>query len=238
MNRILLMVLRNLTFVPGAYMKLCRYAKNPQNYTEEEMYGHIRYIMNTGIGAGNIDFQVYGEENIPQENGFMVYGNHQGMFDIMAIVAAFKRPIAAVLKKELKNIPFLKQVVACTKSFPMDRSDVRQSMTVIQAVTREVKNGRNYVIFPEGTRSRKGNEMLEFHAGSFRPALKAKCPILPIAFVDSYKVLDQKGSDPVKVQVHLLEPIQYEEFKDMNTNELAQMVHDRIEAAVKKYAAE
>lgn len=236
MNRILLMVLRNITRVPGAYIKLCKYAKNPDKYTEEEMYNHIRYIMNMGITSGNIDFQVYGADNVPTEGGFMMYGNHQGMFDILAIIVGCKVPMGAVLKKELKNIPFLKQIVACTKSFPMDRGDVRQSMTVIQAVTKEVKRGRNYLIFPEGTRSRKGNQMLEFHAGSFRPALKAKCPIQPVAFIDSYKVLDQKGCDPVTVQVHFLEPIPYEEFKDMNTNELAEMVHNRIETVVNKYS--
>ena len=32
MNRIALMVLRNFFFVPGAYAKLCRYAKHPENY--------------------------------------------------------------------------------------------------------------------------------------------------------------------------------------------------------------
>ena len=184
MNRILLMVLRNITRVPGAWIKLCRYAKDPEKYSEKEMYDHIRYILNMAVESGNIDFQVYGKENIPEENGYMIYANHQGMFDILATVVAMEKPMAAVLKKELKNIPFLKQIVACTNSFPMDRSDVRQSMTVIQAVTKEVKKGRNYIIFPEGTRSRNGNEMLEFHAGSFRPAIKAKCPILPVAIID------------------------------------------------------
>ena len=46
MNRILLMVLRNFPKVPGTYAKLCKYAKNPDQYTEKEMYEHIRYFMN------------------------------------------------------------------------------------------------------------------------------------------------------------------------------------------------
>ena len=233
MNRILLMVLRNITRVPGAWIKLCRYARDPEKYTDKEMYDHVRYILGMAVTSGNIDLKVYGKENIPKENGYMVYSNHQGMFDTLAMVHVMEEPMAVVFKKEIKNIPFLKQVTTCTNSFAMDRSDVRQSMTVIQAVTKEVKKGKNYIIFPEGTRSKKGNEMLEFHAGSFRPAVKAKCPILPVALIDFYKVLDQKGCDPVTVQLHYLEPIQYEEFKDMNTNELALMVHDRIEAVVK-----
>lgn len=118
----------------------------------------------------------------------------------------------------------------------MDRDDIRQSMQVIQATIKEVKNGRNYLIFPEGTRSKKGNEMLEFHNGSFKCATKAQCTILPVAFIDCFKVLDQKGCKPVDIQIHYLEPIPYEEYKGMNTVELARMVHDRIEAVVKENA--
>ena len=232
MNRILLMVLRNILVVPGAYMKLCHYAKNTDKYTEEEMYKHIQYILKLAVKSGNIDLKVTGTENIPQEDGFLMYGNHQGMFDILAIAATCDRPLGVVLKKELENIPFLKQVIACTKSFPMDRADIKQSMTVIMGVIEELKKGRNYVIFPEGTRSKNGNNMLEFHGGSFKCALKAKCPIVPIAFVDSFKVLDQKGCKPVSVQIHYLKPIMYEEYKDLKTVELAELVKSRIKVVV------
>ena len=211
MNRILLMVLRNFWRVPGAYWKLCHYAKHTDKYPEEEKYRHIQYILKLAVESGNIDLKVTGKENIPTKNGFLMYGNHQGMFDILAIAVTCDNPLAAVLKKELANIPFLKQVIACTKSFPMDREDIKQSMEVIIKVIAEVKKGRNYLIFPEGTRSKKGNELLEFHGGSFKCATKAKCPIVPVAFVDSFKVLDQKGCKPVTVQIHYLEPIMYEE---------------------------
>lgn len=234
MNRILLMVLRNFWKVPGAYLKLCHYAKHTDEYPEAEKYAHIFYIFKTAVESGNIDLQVSGKENFPKEDGFIIYGNHQGLFDIMAIAGTCERPLAAVLKKELKDIPFLKQVIACTKSFPMDREDIKQSMEVIVSVIKEVKQGRNYLIFPEGTRSRNGNEMLEFHSGSFKCASKTKCPILPVALIDCYKVLDEKGCKPVTVQVHYLKPIYYEEYKDMNTKEIADMVHARIEEKIKQ----
>lgn len=231
--RILLMVFRNLWKVPWAYWKLCHYAKYTDKYTEEEKYKHIQYILKTAVTSGNIDLQVYGKENIPKENGFLFYANHQGLFDILAICAACDNPLSAVLKKELANIPFLKQIVACTKAFPMDREDIKQSMEVILGVTKEVMNGRNYLIFPEGTRSKMGNQMLEFHGGSFKCATKAKCPVIPIALIDSFKVLDQKGCKPVTVQLHFLSPIYYEEYKSMNTKELAALVRGRIEETVR-----
>lgn len=235
MNRIVTMVLKNLPIVPGAWQKLCRYAKHPEKYSEEEMYRHIQYILKRAVRGGNIDLQVSGTENIPKEGGFMLYANHQGMFDVLAVAATCDIPVGAVLKKELYDIPFLHQVAICTRSFPMDREDVRQSLTVIQSVIREVKAGRNYLIFPEGTRSRNGNQMGQFHSGSFRCATRSKCPIVPVALVDSFKVLDQKGSKPVTVQIHYLKPICWEEYGNLKTTELAALVKARIAQAIQAH---
>ena len=142
MNRIVTMVLKNLWIVPGAWFKLCRYAKHTDEYPEEEKYRHIQYILQRAVRGGNVDMTVTGQENIPTEGGFMLYANHQGMFDVLAIAATCHRPIGAVLKKELYDIPFLHQIVLCTKSFAMDREDVRQSLTVIQNVTGSEKGKR------------------------------------------------------------------------------------------------
>ena len=232
MNRLALMVIKNIFRVPGLWSKLQKYAKNPEKYSEEEKWAHVQHIMQLAVAAGNVELQVTGLENIPEAGGFMMYANHQGMFDVLAIAATCDRPIGAVLKKELYNIPFLHQIAVCTKSFAMDREDVRQSLTVIQNVTEEVKNGRNYLIFPEGTRSRQGNTMLDFHGGSFRCATKSKCTIVPVALVACFKVLDQKGSKPVTVQIHYLDPIPYEEFAGMKPAAVAALVKSRIQAKI------
>ena len=237
MNRLVMVVLKNILLVPAAWIKLCKYAKHTDDYSYEEKYKHIRYILKHVCKSGNINLHVTGLENIPEQDGFLMCGNHQGIFDIVAIVDSFERPLAAVLKKELAEIPFLKQVIQCTKSFPMDRDDVRQSMKVIQSTAKELKDGRNMIIFPEGTRSKMGNQMGEFHAGSFKCATMAKAPIVPFAFIDSFKVLDQDGCDPLKVQLHYLQPIFYEEYKDLKTNEIAALVKSRIGEAIEKNLA-
>ena len=106
-------------------------------------------------------------------------------------------------------------------------------MQVIINMTREVKNGRNYLIFPEGTRSKQGNHPQEFKGGSFKAAIKAKCPIIPVALIDSYKSFDTGSAAPVTVQVHFLKPMEYEEYKDMKSTEIAAEVKRRIEETIK-----
>ena len=168
MKRIIMMVLRNLLFVPWGWFMLNRYAKNVDNYTEGERYALLKKIVRRANKGGNITVQSYGVENIPNENGFMFYPNHQGLYDVLAIVDVCPTPFSVVAKKEVGNVPFLKQVFTCMKAYIMDREDIRQSMQIILDVTKEVKAGRNYLIFAEGTRSKNGNHPREFKGGSFK----------------------------------------------------------------------
>ncbi|MBQ0000182.1 MAG: 1-acyl-sn-glycerol-3-phosphate acyltransferase [Clostridiales bacterium] len=235
MKRILLMVFRNLIFVPFAWIKLCWYAGHVERYTEEQKYDILRMITDHAVRSGNITIDAHGVENIPSESGYMFYPNHQGMFDMLAIIHSNEKPLSAIVKKEAAGVPFLKQVIALMKGFAIDREDIRQSMEVIIKVTKEVKAGRNYVIFAEGTRSRNGNHLLEFKGGSFKAATKAKCPIIPVALIDSYKAFDTGSIAQITVQVHYLPPMLYEEYKDMKTVEIAAEVKRRIEETIREY---
>lgn len=233
MKRILMMVFRNILLVPYMWIKLCYHASHVDKYTEEEHYKMLRYITYRANKGGNVIIDVHGQENIPKENGFMFFPNHQGMYDVLAIIDACPKPFSVVAKKEVANVPFLKQVFACMKVYMLDREDVRQAMEVIINVTKEVKKGRNYLIFAEGTRSKKGNQIQDFKGGSFKAATKARCPIVPVALIDSFKPFDTNSITPVTVQVHFLEPLLYEEYKDMKTNEIAETVKERIQNKIR-----
>lgn len=234
MKRILLMVFRNLFLVPAAWCKLCYYASHVDKYPEKKRYELLKYIVRIANRGGNVHIDVHGQEHIPEKDGFMFFPNHQGLYDVLALVDACPdHPISVVAKKEVKNIQFLKQVFACMKAYTIDRDDVRQSMKVIMKVSEEVEKGRNYVIFAEGTRSKDGNNVGEFKGGSFKAATKARCPIIPVALIDSFKPFDTNSIEQVNVQVHFLEPMLYEEYKDMKTIEIAAEVKRRIEETIK-----
>ena len=114
MNRIVRMVLLNLFRLPGMYGRLCHYAKNTDQYPEIEKWTHIHKMMGYAVASGNIDLQVFGKENIPAQDGMILYANHQGLFDVLALASDWDRPLAAVLKKELAEVPLLKQIRQCT----------------------------------------------------------------------------------------------------------------------------
>lgn len=232
MKRILMMVLRNLYIVPYGWIRLCYRAAHVDKYTEEDMYAFLQWVDRRANRGGNVHIEVHGKENIPEKDGFMFFPNHQGLYDVLAIIEACPRPFSVVAKKEIAKIPFLKQVFACVKAYMIDREDVRQAMQVIINVANEVKKGRNYLIFAEGTRSKNGNCVGNFKGGSFKSATKAKCPIVPVALIDSFKPFDTNSIKPVTVQVHFLKPLQYEEYKDMKTTEIAALVQERIQKTI------
>lgn len=234
MKRILLMVFRNFLLVPFAWCRLCYHASHTEKYSDEEQYALLKYITLRANRGGNVTIDVHGSENIPKKNGFMFFPNHQGLYDVLAIIEATPCPFSVVAKKEIANIPFLKQVFACMKAYMLDREDVRQAMQVIIDVTNEVKKGRNYLIFAEGTRSKNGNQLRDFKGGSFKSATKAKCPIVPVALLNAYKPFDTNTIAPVTVQVHFLKPMYYEEYKDMKTTEIAAKVKSRIEKVIRE----
>ena len=53
-----------------------------------------------------------------------------------------------------------------------------------------------------------------FKGGSFKAATKSKCPIVPVALIDSFKPFDCNNIKKCTVQIHYLPAIYYDEYKD------------------------
>ncbi|MBP5282277.1 MAG: 1-acyl-sn-glycerol-3-phosphate acyltransferase [Lachnospiraceae bacterium] len=228
------MVLANILWAPFAFIKLCWIARK-YNGDYNPGFQMSKKIAKHAIWGGNIKLEVHGIENVPEEDGFMYYPNHQGLFDSLTFFASSPKPFAAVIKKEARNIILLKQVIEATGTLAMDREDVRQSMQVINQIAEEVKAGRNYLIFPEGHRSREGNKVQEFKPGSFKAAQKAKCPIVPCALINCFIPFDVQSIRRVTVKLIYLKPMYYEEYNDMKTVEIAAEVKRRIVEAIAQY---
>ena len=232
--RIALMVIRKLYLVPFLFYKIWMAARHYQgDYTKG--FQLAKKISGHAIAAGNVTLEVHGIENVPKEDGFIFYPNHQGLFDILTFYKSCPKPFAVVIKKEAKDVILLKQVLQATGSQAMDRDDIRQSMQVINQVAKEVQEGRNYLIFAEGHRSKEGNKLLDFKGGSFKAAQKAKCPIVPCALINSFVPFDAKSIRPVTVTLIYMKPMYYDEYQHMNTNEIACEVKHRIEETIAQY---
>ena len=234
MRRIALMVFRLLYKAFYYFYHICKCASR-EDISYEEGFRWIKRTTILANRAGRVKIEAHGLENLPEKDGFIMFPNHQGLFDVLVFFESCPRPFAFVIKKEEADIILLKQVREALGSLVMDREDIRQSMKVIQTMAEEVKKGRNFLIFPEGTRSRQGNHTLEFKGGTFKSAVKAKCPIVPCALIDSFIPFDEKSIRPVTVHLYYLKPLYYEEYQNMKTTEIAEEVKRRIDEQIEAH---
>lgn len=243
MYRIVLMVLKLFYKVPYYLYRIGKYGKlreretnmNTPNTLNGEAFQFIKKVTVNANKAGNVIIEAHGLENIPEKTGFMFFPNHQGLFDVLSLLESCPVPFSFVIKKEASRTILLKQVISALGAIAIDRQDIRQSMEVINEVAKRVVDGENFLIFPEGTRSKEGNKVQDFKGGSFKSAYKSKCPIVPCALIDAYKPFDEKSIQTVSVKVFYLEPIYYEEYKGLKTTEIAKEVKERIETAINSY---
>ena len=231
------MVFMNLFWAPIWLFTIHRMGWQEDSHTRQERYDYIARMVKRIIRYGRVNLVIKGQENIPDHDGFIIFPNHQGLFDMLALFASCPRPLSVVIKKEAANWILVKDVLAATRSLSMEREDIKSQVKVISEVGKRVKAGENFVIFAEGHRSRKGNEILEFKSGTFKSATKASCTIVPVALINSFRPFDINSLKRETVEVHYLKPIDLEEYFSMNTAQIAQMVQNRIEEEIKNTLA-
>ena len=192
----------------------------------------VKGVFSLILWETGVQITVLGEENVPKDTPVLYVANHRSFFDILVTYVRVPRPTGYIAKKEMEKIPLLSTWMRYLHCLFMDRSDIKKGLQTILDGVEKLKNGVSICIFPEGTRSKNGNVMGEWHGGSFKCAVKAKADILPFCVIDTYKVLDQKGSGKMSCQLHYLKPIPYEEYAGMKTTEIAAMVKARIQACI------
>lgn len=207
----------------GAYIE-----KHSEQYTEEDRYTLARKVVAVLQRNGRIQTQAFGTENLPKDGGYVMYANHQGKYDALGIIASHDNPCTVVIDKKRSELPIADQFVTLIQGTRLDKSNTKSQVQAILKVVSEVTNGRRYIIFPEGGYYRNRNEVQDFLPGSFKSAMKAKCPIVPVALIDSYKPFELNSLRSVITQVHFLPPINYEDYKGMTSHEIATLTRKKI----------
>lgn len=235
MFKLFYVIFMNFRRAPYIVPKMRYSANHPEKYTEAQRYSlvhHVIYLMNK---TGKITTKAYGLENLPKEGGYMMYPNHQGKYDVLGIMYTHKEPCTFVMDKMKSNTMLVREFVDLVQGKRLEKDNPRQGLTIINQVAKEVAEGRKYILFPEGGyKFNNKNKVCDFKAGSFKIALKSKTPIIPIALIDSYKVFNSFHIGPITTYVHYLEPIYYEEYKNMKTQEIASLVKQRIEEKIRE----
>lgn len=150
----------------------------------------IKWAFKTGMVVSGTKVTYIGTENIPEDRAVLFVGNHRSIFDAPVTYSQMKAPSGFISKKETNSIPLLNLWMKNIGCFFMDRDDIKQSMQIILSSIERIKQGKNIIIFPEGTRSKVEGEFLPFKAGSFKIAEKSKCDIIPVSICDTGRIFE------------------------------------------------
>ncbi|MEM9104236.1 MAG: 1-acyl-sn-glycerol-3-phosphate acyltransferase [Pseudomonadota bacterium] len=122
-----------------------------------------------------------GVENIPQ-GGYIIAPKHQSFWDAYALLPYLDDPFY-ILKRELVWIPLFGWYVAKMRMVPINRGSREKVMPAVLEKTRaQMADGRQLIIYPEGTRRPVGVEPA-YRYGIARIYAELNVPVMPVAIV-------------------------------------------------------
>jgi 1-acyl-sn-glycerol-3-phosphate acyltransferase len=120
-----------------------------------------------------------GVEKIPK-GPLLVASKHQSMWETISLLHFFDAPFF-VLKRELKRIPIFGLFLIKANMIAIDRkAGGRALIAMMKRASEEVRRGRQFVIFPEGTRTAPGAPP-DYKRGVVQIYADCGVPCLPVA---------------------------------------------------------
>ena len=237
MSTFYITILKNIHRIIYHILKIRQWMRHKDKHSEQDRYEYAQKIVEILNRSSHCTTIAYGQENLPAEGGYMMYPNHQGKYDVLGIMLTHEQPCTFVMDEERSHMPLVVEIMMLLEAKVLVFDDLRQNIRLFQEMSDEIQNrGRKFILFPEGGyEQNNGNKVETFKAGSFKAAQMAKCPIVPVALVDSYKVYNSPEKAPFTTYVYYLEPLYYEDYKDMKTREIASVVEQRIRDKVNEH---
>ena len=91
-------------------------------------------------------------------------------------------------KLELSNIPLF-NIFFRTVDISVNRGSITESYKALRLAAESIDNKDSLVIFPEGKIAHHPPKLEKFKAGPFRLAIEKQVPIVPVTFLDNWKML-------------------------------------------------
>lgn len=179
-------------------------------------------------------YEVRGLEHLPPDGGCIVAAKHQSAWDTFLFHGVLPDPVY-ILKKELLAIPFIGWYMRKGGMIDVDRDAGASAMRhMIAGAKAAAAEGRQLVIFPEGTRTPPGDHR------PYKPGIMAlygrmNRPVIPVALNSGWFWARQSFLKyPGTIVVEFLPPI----APGLDRHAFMDVLHTRIEAACERLNAE
>lgn len=180
-----------------------------------------------------IPVEVRGRENIDKNTSYVFVANHQGSFDIFLIYGYLNHNFKWMMKKSLRNLPFVGRACQDAGHIFVDDSGATGIRRTIEQAKDTLRHGMSLVVFPEGSRTLDG-KMHRFKKGAYQLAYDINLPVVPLTIEGPYKVLKRgtKVMSPHKMILTIHKPIPLESRDESEVMRLLKESREVIAASL------
>jgi len=179
------------------------------------------------IRTAGVKVAMEGLENLDHVGSFVLVANHQSLFDILAVLAYFPRPVRFIAKKELLKIPIFGFALKKGDHIVIDR---KQGGQAIRKAVEVAQSGMCIVFFAEGHRF-SDNQVHRFNPGAAWLALLTKLPCVPMAIGDSAAIMPRGAKVVVPgrtMRMMVGAPIPTESLQASDRNKLTRQLEQTV----------
>ena len=176
------------------------------------------------------------QQKLDKDKVYIFCTNHSSYLDIPLFFIGYKGYSHFMAKKELAQIPVF-GIFFRTIDITVDRSSKISSFKAFEQAKKNLKNKENLVIFPEGRTSDIAPRLLKFKKGAFRLAIENKIPIVPVTFLDNWRLFPEDGKHmgrPGVTRVIFHKPIDTNNLTKDDVEMLSKKVYETIDSTLKK----
>lgn len=164
-----------------------------------------------------LPFKVYEKGRVIKEGGGLIICNHYRKVDIFYVASLDKKPIHFIAKAELMKNPIAKALFTRLGTIPVNRDST--DVGALMKGLRYLKDGRKLSLFPEGTRNKSNQVMLELKGGAGLFAVKSQKPIQPVMQYGRAKYFRKNYllvGEPFELSDYYGKRLTAKDFDDMN----------------------
>lgn len=206
--------------------------KSKKEYNHNSSF--YRFLLNSwtimALKFLRIKVSVEGLEKLPQDQRFLLVGNHRSNFDpLITWTILRKYDIAFISKKTNFKIPCFGKIIRKCCFLTIDRENPKEALKTIIKASELIKNNEVSIgVYPEGTRS-KSTQLLPFHNGVFKIAKKAQVPIVVVLITGTEKIHQNYPWHKSKVTFKIVDVMPLSDINQMTNLEIGENVKKQLE---------
>jgi 1-acyl-sn-glycerol-3-phosphate acyltransferase len=200
---------------------------------EGVIFKPVRFFVRLGLGLVGVKVKVSGLEHLDPNQAYILTPNHQSFIEVPLFVTYLDRYPAYLAKKEVFKYPIFGYGIGLLKVVPVDRSNSPAAVESAKQATENIRRGKSYMVYPEGTRSKDG-KLLPFKKGAFMMAIDAGVPVVPVTVSGATKIMPKGEFNvfPSTVRIIVHPPLSTTGYSRDNVAELMQKTREMIYSAL------